>query len=80
MNAFEMVVLIVFLAVAGSVVNNMLRAFGHRKEAGRASAGEADELRDQMLTLEDRIRVLERIVTDTSNREDLKRQFRDLES
>jgi hypothetical protein len=30
-------------------------------------------------TLEDRIQVLERIITDSSSRDDLRRQFRDLE-
>ena len=79
MNPFEMVVIIVFLGVVGSVINNLIKAFTSRKEKSEGSTTEADELRDQILTLEDRIRVLERIVTDTSGREDLHRQFRDLE-
>jgi len=79
MNPFEMVVAIVFLAVVGSVINGLIKAFTTRKEPSAGSTREADELRDHILTLEDRIRVLERIVTDTSGREDLRRQFRDLE-
>jgi len=79
MNPFEMVVIIVFLGVVGGVINNLIKAITHRKEKSHDSLGEADELRDLILTLEDRIQVLERIVTDTSGRDDLRRQFRDLE-
>lgn len=78
MNPFEMVVIIVFLGVVGSIISNLIKAFSERNDRPRDS-NEADELRDQILTLEDRIRVLERIVTDTSDREDLRRQFRELE-
>ena len=78
MDPFEMVVVIVFLAVVGGIINNLIKAFGQKKERPHDS-GEADELRDQILTLEDRIRVLERIVTDANDREDLRRQFRELE-
>ena len=79
MNPFEMVVAIVFLGVIGSVITTAMKTRSERREHGKASAEEADELRDLILTLEDRIQVLERIVTDSSGREDLRRQFRDLE-
>jgi type II secretory pathway component PulJ len=79
MNVFEMVVALVFLTVIGSVINNMIKTHHQKKETSEDSLREADELRDHILTLEDRIRVLERIVTDSSGREDLRRQFRDLE-
>jgi hypothetical protein len=80
MNPFEMVVIIVFLGIVASVINNLIQAFAtNRKESTEGTSREADELREQIVTLEDRIRVLERIVTDTSGRENLRRQFRDLE-
>jgi hypothetical protein len=80
MNPFEMVVIIVFLGVVGSVISNLIKAFAPRRDKeATAALREADALRDQIVTLEDRIRVLERIVTDTGGREDLRRQFRDLE-
>jgi hypothetical protein len=78
MNPFEMVVIIVFLGVVANVVNNWIKA-RDQKHRGVDEAALADELRDQIAALEDRVRVLERIVTDTSGREDLHRQFRELE-
>ena len=79
MNPFEMVVIIVLLGVVGSVINNMIKSRDKKHESAAEYLGEADELRDQILTLEERIRVLERIVTDSNSRDDLRRQFRDLE-
>lgn len=82
MNPFEMVVIVVFLLVVGSIFSSLAKGREHRhhrKEEERSSSREADELRELMLRLEDRIRVLERIVTDSNSREDLRRQFRDLE-
>lgn len=81
MNPAEMVVAIVFLGVMGGVLTSLIKAFSRNREQGADSLKEADELRDQILALEDRIQVLERIVTDsgTNSREDLRRQFRDLE-
>jgi hypothetical protein len=79
MNPLEMVVIIVFLGVVGSVINNLISARQDRREASQNSVREADELRDHIIDLEDRIKVLERIITDSSGREDLKRQFRELE-
>ena len=81
MNPAEMVVAIVFLGVMGGVLTSLIKAFSHKREQGADSLKEADELRDQILALEDRIQVLERIVTDfgTNSRDDLRRQFRDLE-
>jgi len=85
MNPFEMVVAIVFIGVVGGVLSTAFKSLGHKKDgrAARAASAdeqrEADELRDQIVTLEDRIEVLERIITDTSSRDDLRRQFRDLE-
>jgi len=79
MNPFEMLVAIAFLGVVGSVFNTLIKSRQERREGNEASAHDADELREQLLALEERIRVLERIVTDAGGREDLRRQFRDLE-
>ncbi len=79
MNPFEMVVTIVFIGVIGGVITTFIKTFGERRERSNDSAGEAEELRELILTLEDRIQVLERIITDSNGREDLRRQFRDLE-
>jgi hypothetical protein len=81
MNPFEMVVIIVVVGCIAGVVNNAIKARAEKRES-RKTAGasaEADQLRDQIVTLEERIRVLERIITDSNGRDDLRRQFRDLE-
>lgn len=81
MNPFEMVVAIVFLGVIGSIITAAIKAFESKRSrhADDDADHEASELRELILTLEDRIRVLERIVTDSDGRENLRRQFRDLE-
>jgi hypothetical protein len=76
MNPFEMIVIIVFLSVGAGVINNLIKGREEKRTASESAL--ADELREQILALEDRVRVLERIVTDTSGREDLHRQFREL--
>jgi hypothetical protein len=63
-----MVVIIAFLAIAGKAFSNWLK---HRDEKGRPVKD------DRLERLEERVRVLERIVTDSGY--DLHRQFRDLE-
>ena len=79
-NPFEMLVAITFLVVIGSIASSYFKSRENQKATGADAIQAADALRDQILALEDRIRVLERIVTDTSGgREDLRRQFRDLE-
>jgi hypothetical protein len=67
-NVFEMVVIIVIVSVLGSVLSGWLK---HRNKAGTR----LDEQR--LERLEERVRVLERIVTDSGY--DLRRQFHDLE-
>ncbi len=69
MNPFEMVVIIVFLSVLASMYSSWLK---HKHKSGN---GPADDKR--LASLEERVRVLERIVTDSGY--DLRRQFRDLE-
>lgn len=63
-----MVVIIVFLGIAGSAFSSWLK---HK----RREPAPGDE--DRFARLEERVRVLERIVTDSGY--DLRRQFRDLE-
>lgn len=70
MNVFEMVVIIVFLSVIGSMYSSWLK---HKRKASESSP--QDE--DRIARLEERVRVLERIVTDSGY--ELRRQFRDLE-
>jgi len=79
MGPFEMVVAIVFICIIGGVLSSYFKSREQRRDANASSHREADELRELIDSLEDRIRVLERIVTDTSGREDLLRQFRELE-
>ena len=68
MNPFEMVVIIVFLGIVAGMFSNWLK---HRQSA----PSRADE--ERMARLEERVRVLERIVTDSGY--ELRRKFRDLE-
>lgn len=68
MNPFEMVVIIVFLGIIASMYSNRLK---HKQQ----SVAPGDDQR--LARLEERVKVLERIVTDSGY--DLRRQFRDLE-
>ena len=67
MHPFEMVVIIVFLALVAKVITQYMRH--------KSAAPPADDTRIQQL--EERVRVLEQIVTDSGY--ELRRQFRDLE-
>ncbi len=80
MDPGEMIVAVVFLVVVGGIVKSYFNSRAERG-SGEAAQKDADELRDHIATLEDRIRVLERIVTDTKagGRDELRRQFRELE-
>ena len=73
MRVFEFIVVVVALAFAFSAFQTWLKA-----KAKAAERREPDEETETRLTaMEERLRVLERIVTD--GREDLRRQFEDLE-
>lgn len=72
MNPFEMVVIIVALVVFGRYLQT--RAESRRQET---AAAEGSPSEDRIAQLEERVKVLERIVTDSGY--DLRRQFRDLE-
>ena len=73
MNPFEMVVIIVALGILGGVVKQYFDSRGNMEESSKAR----QRMENHIDALEERIRVLERIVTD--NDYDLKQQFRDLD-
>ena len=68
MNPFEMVVIIVFLSIVAGMFSTWVK---HRHK----TPSRADE--ERIARLEERVRVLERIVTDSGY--ELRRKFRDLE-
>lgn len=74
MNPFELVIAIIALAFLYKLIDTWLR----RKAKDERRAGEAadGELQRRLSDLEERVRVLERIVTD--ERFDLQQQFKDL--
>ena len=73
MNPFEMVVIIVALGILGGVFKNYFDSRGDME----ASSVERKKMERRIHEMEERIQVLERIVTDENY--DLKRQFRDLD-
>ena len=77
MQVFEFVLAIVFIALAAGVINNIIRVKAKRRVSDDSTADAAHYLA-QLEALEDRVQVLERIVTDRNY--DLKQKFRDLES
>ncbi|HID45860.1 MAG TPA: hypothetical protein EYP34_08910 [Chromatiaceae bacterium] len=73
MNPSEMVVIIVALGILGGIVKNYFDSRGDTEASGK----ERKLMVKRMNEMEERIRVLERIVTEEDF--DLKRQFRDLD-
>ena len=73
MNVFEMVVIIVAISILGGVLNNYLKT---RRSTGAIHKDALDDALDRIDELEERVRVLERVVTDDGY--DLKRQIDDL--
>ena len=71
MNTFAFVVTIVAIACATSVIHQYLRT--KRKTAEKDANADVDETLAQLEALEERIRVLERIVTESKF--DLKREI-----
>jgi hypothetical protein len=74
MNPFEFVIVIVVLSFIYKLVSGMIR---HRQESPKADEPGRAELLKRLDEVEERVRVLERIVTD--ERFDLKKQFEELE-
>ena len=72
MNVFEMVVIIVALVTIGKFLQVAVEKRHRRSEDDDEPATE-----ERLAKLEERVRVLESIVTDSGY--DLRRQFRDLE-
>jgi hypothetical protein len=72
MNVFEMIVLIVALVTIGK----FLQVAVEKRHRG-GDPGEAAARDERLANLEERVRVLETIVTDSGY--DLRRQFKDLE-
>ena len=74
MNVFEMVVIIVALGTIAGVLNNYLK-----QRTPASTTQDIDEVFDrlkQLESLEERVRVLETVITDQDY--DLKRQLKDL--
>lgn len=76
MNVFEMVVLIVIVSCGAGVVNNWLKSRG-KVDRSELEAQLSDRTA-QLEKLEQRMRVLERIITD--RKYNLKEELHDLES
>ena len=73
MNPFEFVLLILLIVFIYKLMELFLR---NRWGAAPENPEPSEEVTSRLAELEERIQVLERIVTDDRN--DLKRQFRDL--
>lgn len=73
MNPFEMVVLIVAFVMIASVLK---ARFDHRRHEKPADSLEAQQLREEVKQLKERIQVLERITIDKEN--SLARQIEEL--
>lgn len=71
MNPFEFVLAIICIVFLFKLIDGWVK---HKLTTREAAGGSG--LEQRLVELEDRVRVLERIVTD--ERFDLKRQFRDL--
>lgn len=74
MNPFEFVIAIIVIAFIFRLVQMRME---HKHERSQRSSGEpADDLLGRLVRLEERIQVLERIITD--DRAHLRREFEDL--
>lgn len=74
MGVFEMVVIVVVIGCVSGVINNYLKI---RQKEGGIHSDDVDEAFDRIDNLEERIRVLEKVVTD--DRYELKQQIERLE-
>jgi len=77
MNPFEFVIIILVLSFLFKLANTFIQTKGTRRADDDAAVG-AEELKRRLEAVEERVQVLERIVTDEAY--DLKRQFKDLAS
>jgi hypothetical protein len=75
MNAFEFVITIIILSFVYKLLAGWMRSREYRRSDDESANANAT-LRQQLEQLEERVKVLERIVTD--DRFELKQQFKDL--
>ena len=61
-SPFTMVVLIVAIAVGAGVINNWIKL--RQQESNATDPGEMDSMQREISALKDRVRTLEKIVTD----------------
>ncbi len=64
-SPFTFVALIVFVGVAGGVINNWIKT--KRESEAAVGSGEVDSLRREVADLRERVKTLERIATDTEH-------------
>lgn len=76
MNPFEFVIAILVIIFLFKLIDSIIKSKGARRSDEQAAAAANNDLVQRLSELEERVRVLERIVTD--ERYDLKRQFKDL--
>ena len=76
MNAFEFVIVIVILGFIYRLLLAWMRNREFRRNDESTSSNAAAQMQQRLEQLEERVRVLERIVTD--DRYELKQQFKDL--
>jgi FixJ family two-component response regulator len=74
-NPFEFVIIIIILSMIGQAIRSHYRTKELRRDR-ESNEAEVRETLDRLSKLEERIRVLERIVTD--ERYELKQRFKDL--
>jgi hypothetical protein len=76
MNAFEFVIVIIILSFIYKLLATFLRSREYRRATDESANASATLMQQRLEQLEERVRVLERIVTD--DRFELKQQFKDL--
>ncbi|HEX7081134.1 MAG TPA: hypothetical protein VF329_08985 [Gammaproteobacteria bacterium] len=76
MDFFEFVIIVVAIAVVGRIVNSYFKCKAAARKARQDDEESAAEHLAQLARLEERIKVLERIVTDEQF--DLRQRFRNL--
>lgn len=76
MNPFEFVIAIIALALLASVARSYFESKRDKREARQQQEAETENYLERLQQLEERIRVLERIVTDEQF--ELKQRFRNL--
>ena len=77
MQVFEMVVAIVAIAIIGGIIEKHLKLKARTSAVDQDLKKEIDQLRAEQQRVEERLRVLETIVS--SDGYDLKQRFKDLE-